>query len=162
MQIRIRRAVSPDPQLLRQADSAGITLDPVEWQSIEAFYRASVDTLRNALGLNSDVTDSTLSPAQRSEVAALKVDDFFTRISQGQAILRRLPSSLSTILRERSGYRVYPNGVARAVELAVEARTPPGSKTPSTVPPPTMEPAEGPPPVPGAEGSNTPEAAPKP
>ncbi len=154
--------LSTNMLLLRQADSAGITLDPVEWQSIEAFYRASVDTLRNALGLNSDVTDATLSPAQRSEVAALKVDDFFTRISQGQAILRRLPSSLSTILRERSGYRVYPNGVARAVELAVEARTPPGSKTPSTVPPPKMEPAKGPPPVPGAEGSNTPEAAPKP
>ncbi|HSM17130.1 MAG TPA: peptidylprolyl isomerase [Gemmatimonadales bacterium] len=143
--------------LLRQADSAGITLSPVEWQSITAYYRASVDTLRQALGLNSDVTDSSLSADQRAEVAALKVDDFFTRITQGQAILRRLPSSLSTVLRERAGDRIYPNGLTRAVELANEARTPPGSKTPTTVPgpapTPTLEPAAGPPPVPGATGA---------
>ena len=139
--------------LLRQADSAGIDLSPVEWEGINAFYHASIDTLRLVLGLNSDVTDSTISPSQRQEVAALKVDEFFTRVSAGQARLRRLPSSLSAILREQRGYRLHPTGLARAVELAQAERTAPGATSPSSVPAPTLEPAAGPPPVPGATGS---------
>ena len=139
--------------LLRQADSAGVDLSPAEWEGVKAFYHASIDTLRLALGLNSDVTDSTISPSQRQQVAALKVDEFFTRISAGQVRLRRLPSSLSTILRERVGYRFYPAGMARAVELAQAERTAPGVTSPSAVPAPTLEPAAGPPPVSGATGS---------
>ena len=139
--------------LLRQADSAGIDVSLTEWEDIKAFYHASIDTLRLVLGLNSDVTDSTISPSQRQEVAALKVDDFFTRVTAGQARLRRLPSSLSAILREQRGYRLHPTGLARAVELAQAERTAPGATSPSSVPAPTLKPAAGPPPVSGATGS---------
>ncbi|NNG15613.1 MAG: hypothetical protein HKM89_03960 [Gemmatimonadales bacterium] len=143
--------------LLRQADSAGIDLNPTEWERIRTFYHASIDTLRLALGLNSDVTDSTITSSQRQDVAALKVDEFFTRVSAGQVRLRRLPSSLSTILREQEGYRFHPNGMARAVELAQAARTAPGATSPSTVPlpapVPALEPAAGPPPISGGAGS---------
>jgi hypothetical protein len=145
--------------LLRQADSAGIDVSPAEWERIRTFYHASIDTLRLALGLNSDVTDSTITPSQRQDVAALKVDEFFTQVSAGQVRLHRLPSSLSTVLREKEGYRFHPNGLARAVELAQAARTAPGATTPSAVPSPTLEPAAGPPPLSGGLGGGSEPAA---
>ncbi len=147
---RFAEMLSTNVLLLRQADSAGITVDAVEWESIEAFYHAAVDTLRMALGLNSDVTDSTVALAERLDVAALKIDDFFSRLTQGRVRLRPLPSSLAAMLRARSAYRVHPTGLTRAVDLAqgMQAETPAGAETP---PSPALKPAPGPPPIPGTQ-----------
>lgn len=150
------RALATNQLLLRQADSAGIGLSPVEWQALEQGYRFQVDSLKMSIGLGADVTDSTISAAERSKVAALRVETFFNELLEGRARLRPLPSTLAQVLRNRDENRTYPAGLQRAVELAeaakaAEGASPAGGPQP-TAPGATIQPAPGGAPVGGQQG----------
>ena len=132
--------------LLRQADSAKIGVTADEWKGLQEHYRGQLDTLRTEMGLDTaGLWDSTASKADRSKVAAEKVDQYFDRLISGKSRLRPLPSALASLLRDQSTYRIYDAGVNRAVELAEAAR----AKTDTSKKTGPMQPAPGPAPIPG-------------
>jgi hypothetical protein len=149
--------------LLRQADSAKIGVTPEEWKGLQEHYRGQLDTLRVEMGLDTAALwDSSAAKADRDKVAAMKVDLYFDRLLSGKSRLRPLPSALATLLRERSGYRIYQAGLNRAVELAEAERAKTDSTKAKAGP---MQPAPGPAPIPGmgrpAPGEKAPAAAPQ-
>jgi hypothetical protein len=150
--------------LLRQADSAKIGVTPEEWKGLEEHYRGQIDSLRTEMGLDTAALwDSTAAKGDRHKVAAMKVDLYFDGLLSGKSRLRPLPSSLATLLRERSEYRIYDAGLNRSIELAEAERAKTDSTKPKTGP---MQPAPGPAPIPGmpptAPGAKAPGAAPAP
>lgn len=149
------RALSTNQLLLRQADSAGVTLPPDQWAAMMASYRGVVDTLKLTLALGTDVTDASVALSEREKVAQLKVDAFFDRVFEQTARLRPLPGALGEVLRDREGGKLSQPGLARAVELASAAAAAPGATDPNA----PLQPAAGPPPVGGAPSSAPPAAA---
>lgn len=132
--------------ILDQADSAGMTVNELQWLGIRQQYDASVDTLRLMLRLGDDVTDASLTAEQRSEVVRLKIDAFFDRVIGGTSMLRAPPAALPHVLRSRESYDVNMDGVHRAAEVAgaiVEERK--GG--------PSLQPAPGGPPLGGGADS---------
>jgi hypothetical protein len=138
------RALATNQLLLLQADSAGITLPADQWLAMEQSYQGAVDTLKLAIGLGSDVTDSSIALAERQKVAQLRVDDFFNQVFAQQARLRPLPGALAQVLRDSEGGKLSPAGLARAVEIATAAAAAKGTSADSVG---AVRPAAGPPPV---------------
>lgn len=104
--------------LLQQADSAGIGLTPLEWTGLQQQHRAELDSLRIALGLGSEITDSSVSASERAKLAALRVDTYFNDLVSGKAHVRKMPATLSAWLREHMPYKVNEPGLLRALEVA--------------------------------------------
>ena len=133
--------------LLRQADSAGINVTAEEWQGLQARYRTQLDTLRAEMGLDdASLGDSTVAGADRTKVAAMKLEEYFDRLIGGKTRLRPIPSALATVLRERSSYEVHDAGLNRAVELAEVTTRKADSARAGSGP---LQPAPGPAPIPG-------------
>jgi hypothetical protein len=158
MLVRFARILTQNVLLLRQADSAKITVSPDEWATMKQRYQTQLDTLKGEMGLDaSDVTSSGVSEGDRDKVAQLKVDRYFDQLIAGKQRLRPLPSALATLLRDRLPYRVYDAGVGRSLEIATELK----AKADTGAPQGAMQPATGPAPVPGARPVPTPAESPK-
>ncbi|MCC2671718.1 MAG: PpiC-type peptidyl-prolyl cis-trans isomerase [Armatimonadetes bacterium] len=120
---RFARVLTQNTLLLRQADAAGIRPTELEWKTMERKYLSQLDTLKNEMGLaGGDVTDSSVSAAERQKVAGLKMEQYFDNLIAGKATLRPLPSALASLLRERLPFRIDQAGVERAVEIAKEMK----------------------------------------
>jgi len=147
MLTQFARVLTQNVLLLRQADSAGIRVTAAEWKEMADGYRAQVDTLRREMGLDTlALWDSTTSAADRSKVAGNRVDQYFDRLVSGKSRLRPLPSTLATLLRDQSSYRLNDAGINRSVELAQAERAKTDTTKARTSP---MQPAPGPAPIPG-------------
>lgn len=156
MLTQFAKILSQNVLLLRQADSAGIEITPEEWQGLQGRYRTQLDTLSAEMGLkDSNLGDSSVAGADRSKVAALKVEEYFDRLIGGKSRLRPIPSALATVLRERSNYRINDAGLNRAVELAEATSKKADSAKAGTGP---IQPAPGPAPIPGV-GPGAPDPA---
>ena len=143
MLIRFAKILTQNLLLLREADKAKIAITPIEWASLQRRYLSQLDTLRTEMGLTgSDLSDSSVALAEREKVAQLKVERYFDQLIAGKTRLRPLPSALATLLRERLPYDVHEAGVARAIEIATEAKD-------SASPKGGMQRAPGGPPIPG-------------
>jgi parvulin-like peptidyl-prolyl isomerase len=131
MLTKFARILTQNVLLLREADANKIAISPLEWASLKRGYEAQLDTLREDMGLQGgDVTDSSVSVADREKVAELKVEKYFDGLISGKARLRPLPSALATLLRERIPYSIREAGVSRAVELAVAQKAKADSAAP--------------------------------
>jgi hypothetical protein len=151
---RFARVLTQNVLLLREADRGGMKITPLEWASLKRRYESQLDTLRTEMDLTgTDLTDSSVAPAEREKLAALKVEQYFDRLIAGQTKLRPLPSALGTLLRERFAFKIYDAGIAQATDIALEAK----AKTDSAAGPPpgAMRPAPGPAPLPGAQPPGT-------
>lgn len=138
------RLLAQNQLLLAQADSAGIQVSPAEWASLTQRYRGLLDTLRMSLGLfSADLTDSTVAPAQRGQVAALKVEAFWDRVVAGTGRPRPIPGPLTYVLRKDATYRVDRAGVDAAVERAAALKAAADSGTGATNAGPPGVPAPG-------------------
>jgi len=150
MLTQFARIIGQNVLLLNQADSAGIRLSPIEWQSMESQFAQQLDSVRGSMNIaGPDFTDASIAPAQRARVAGLKVDEFFDGMVSGRIRPHQLPSQLRQVLRDRMTSKVYPAGLRRALEQATEevARR---DSLKAKIPP--LTPAPGPAPVPGATG----------
>ncbi len=141
------RIIAQNQLLLAQADSARITLTEPEWKQTEQKFRSDLDTLRAVMGLGDDVSDSTVAPAERVKLAALKLEVYFDQILAGKTQPRPLPAQLASVLRSRGAYRIHPAGIARALKLAEAASK---SRVDSLAARAGLQPAPGPAPIPGA------------
>jgi hypothetical protein len=138
------RALATNELLLRQADSAGITLPRDQWQAMEASYKGAVDTLKMAIGLGAEVTDSSVALEERRTLARLRVDDFFNAVFAQTARPHPLPGALGQVLRDSEGAKISPAGIARAVEIATAAQALQAAGGDSTG---ALKPSAGPPPI---------------
>jgi hypothetical protein len=109
--------------LLQQADSAGINLTPPEWDALVQQHRAGIDTLRLALGLGYEISDSTVSASERAKLAALRLDTYFNDLVTGKTRVRPIPATLSAFLRRTGSYKINEAGLIRAVEIAAAKNT---------------------------------------
>ena len=103
-----------------------------------------MDSLRLLLNLGNEVTDSSLTEAQRSDLVQLKIDGYFDLVAAGRVGLLAPPPALPSVLRRGRTYEVNLAGVGRAAILAddyIAQRASPQSGP--------LQPAAGPPPVPG-------------
>jgi hypothetical protein len=150
MLIRFSKILTQNLLLLRVADSAKITLTPVEWATLQRKYLSQLDTLKTEMGLNeTDLTDSAVGLADREKVAQLRVERYFDQLIAGKGKLRPLPSALATMLRERLPYRIHDAGINSAMGLAVEMK----AKADSAAPKGAMQRAPGGPPIPLPNGA---------
>jgi hypothetical protein len=75
---RFARLLTQNVLLLQQADSAGIKITPEEWSSLRAQYQGQLDSLKAEMGLDAkEASDSTASPAEREQAAAIRVERNF-------------------------------------------------------------------------------------
>jgi PPIC-type PPIASE domain len=122
--VSFARLISQNQLLLQQADSAGVQVGATEWASMMQRYRATLDTLRMSLDLSaSDLADPAASPADRSRVAAMKIETLWDRIGAGGPRPRAIPAPLAALLRSEAHYSVNPAGIDRAVVLARDERS---------------------------------------
>lgn len=138
------RALATNQLLLHQADSAGITLPPDQWRAMEASYKGIVDTIKVAVGLGPEVTDSNVAVVERQKVAQLRVEAFFNAVFAQTARLRPLPGALGQVLRDQEGAKISPAGITRAVEIAAAAQVMNAAGGDSAG---ALRPSAGPPPV---------------
>jgi hypothetical protein len=147
MLTRFSRLLTQNVLLLRQADSAKITITPEEWQSLRGRYQNQLDSLKADMGIDSADATASAGLAEKEKAVALKVDRYFDRLIAGKARIRPIPSALSTLLRDRLPYAIHDAGVARALEIATLQK----ARADSAAPKGAMQRAPGPPPVPGMQ-----------
>ena len=111
------RVLSLNLMLLREADSAKVTVTPDEWKQLYASYTGAVDSLRSDLGFTAA---DTVVP---DSAVAARLANYFDGLVAGSIRMRPVPSALGTLLRERGDYRIDEVGVSRAFELAQAERT---------------------------------------
>lgn len=147
MLTQFAKVLSQNVLLLREADSAGIRVTPLEWADMKRRYLAALDTLKAEMQLGgSDLTDASVPEEQREKLATLKVEQYFDGLVEGKIRLRPLPSALAMLLRDRMPNRLYDAGINSAVEAALTLRAQADSAAGRA---PAMQRAPGPAPVPG-------------
>lgn len=141
---------------LKEAEREKVGVTSEEWQQIQTGFEASIDTLKEQIGLGPDVIDPNASLSERRKAAQMRVDQFFDKMTRGEARMRLLPGLLTWTLRQRTEGGVNPAGLEKAVSLAqaeLGARDSTAKATGDTAPGSPMRAAPGGPPVPGG---NTP------
>jgi hypothetical protein len=108
---------------LKQADSAGVTIDTAEVSAVRNAFRGLVQNtwagLRIAPAL---LADSAKTEGERERLAASRVDGYLERLLAGQENFIDVPAPLAEALREKYDYSIKPAGIARALEQAQKAR----------------------------------------
>ena len=112
------RTIAQNLLLLQDADAAKIVLTPVEWQGMRQQYLAQVDSLKTEMGLGVDVADSSVAAGDRTRLAEMKVQTYFDKLIAGQIRLRRIPATLSQVLRDNLEYDINDAGIVRGLQIA--------------------------------------------
>jgi parvulin-like peptidyl-prolyl isomerase len=109
--------------VLKQADSAGIKVDPAELTQLHASLVNAVNSAWAQLGVApAALRDSAKSDGDREKLAAKRVDDYFQRMVSEQAPFVPVPTPLANILRGKYKYSFNDAGFDRAVEEASKIR----------------------------------------
>jgi parvulin-like peptidyl-prolyl isomerase len=117
------RRLANNELVLKQADSAGVKVDPAEVTQMHSSFITAVGQAWNQLGITpSSLSDSAKSQGDREKLAAKRIDDYFTRMVQEQAPFVSVPTPLATVLRQKYSYSVNDAGFDRAVEQAAKIR----------------------------------------
>jgi hypothetical protein len=131
--------------VIQQADSAKVTLTEEDWQQVRVEHDSAIMMLGSILNLSPQMLrDSTGTPAERTNLAMARVNDYVDRVLQGRARYFPIPPSLGETLRDQARWSVDEAGVRRAVERAQEIRASADSNRTTE---PRMTPAPGPAPI---------------
>jgi hypothetical protein len=114
---RFAKILGTNMLLIKQADSAGITIPSDQWKVLVDAFAAQVDSLETDMGL-AGIADSSSSTSERAAAAGLKVDSYFQGIVSGATRMRPVPGSLAAALREKSDVALNDAGVKKALEIA--------------------------------------------
>jgi hypothetical protein len=110
--------------VLKQADSAKITLDPAEYTQMRTNFINAVQSAWAQLGVAPQtLADSAKTDAERETLAGRRIDAYFTRMVQEQAPFVPVPTPLSNSLRTRYKYSFNDAGFDRSVEEAAKIRS---------------------------------------
>jgi hypothetical protein len=156
---RFAKILTTNVLLVRQADSAGVTITPPEWASVNQYYRFAVDSLRNEMDLTAGAfADPSASEADRVKAAGMKLDAYLDEVVAGRKRLRPLPLTLGQVLREESKWTISDAGINRALEVARAQQTKDSTSAAQAQPQVQVMPAPGGPPVQGGAAPPAPTA----
>lgn len=142
--------------VIRDMDSAKVQIPAANWQALQLAYRATVDQMAAAMGLNdSAVADTTKPKAARFDSAASRVNRFIDQLLAGQTQFRPLPPPLAGHLRETGKYRINRAGLTRAIELATAKWKADSAAQAASPGQGAIQPAPGGPPVSGGDSAGT-------
>jgi len=145
------KALAQRELLLKQADSAKVTLTPEDWQQIRAQHDTALKLLGSILSLSPELLrDSVSNERDRLNLAMGRVDDYMGRVVQGRARFFPVPPFLGETLRAHGDWNVDEAGVRRALERAQQIRADSTSATGGGARPggaPQIAPAPGPAPI---------------
>lgn len=109
--------------VLKQADSAGVKLEPAEITQLHASFVNAVSVDWTQLGVNpATLRDSARSESAREKLAAARINAYFTRMVNEQAPFVSVPTPLANVLRQKYSYSLNDAGFDRAVEQAAKIR----------------------------------------
>ena len=143
--------------LLREADSAKIQVPPAVHQEHARRYREGIEGLRTEIGVDgASFSDSSkLAPAERRRLAAQKMEEYFDKLTKGQAQFRQVPTTLSAELRSSGDYKIYQAGLSRAMELIIAKKKQDSAAAGSRPAPGQLQAAPGGPPTAGKPADTT-------
>lgn len=119
----VRRFVNNE-LVLKQADSAGVKIDPAEVAQLHTGFTNAVRSAWTQLGvLPQSISDSAKSEGDRQKLAAKRIDDYFTRVVQEQAPFVSIPTPVSNVLRAKYKYSFNDAGIDRSVQEAARIRS---------------------------------------
>ncbi|HEU4631870.1 MAG TPA: peptidylprolyl isomerase [Gemmatimonadaceae bacterium] len=138
--------------VLQQADSAKVTVDSAQMSELRQAFTSAVTNAWAGLGVApSALADSAKSPAERSALAAARVDAYFNKLVRNEAPFVTVPPPIEAALHEKYEYKVNDAGITRALELAQNVRAKADSARAAGQPPTAV-------PMPGAAPGTTPAA----
>jgi hypothetical protein len=155
------KSLAQNEILLKQADSAKVTVNPALFQQMSSQFSTVIGTLREAMGLNGpEFADSSKTPeGERRTLAANKVNEYFDKLVKGEAQFRQIPPTLSAELRSDGDFKIYQQGVTKARELIIAQRVKDSTAAAAAggAQAPGLQPAPGGPPVqPPPDSTRTP------
>lgn len=102
-----------------EAESAGVTLTPLDLTEFRDLLRRELAQLSQALGIDAkSLPDSGLTPAGRIRMAGVKVDEYLDAVTANRANFVPVPTFLAARLREKSDWRVISAGIDRVLARA--------------------------------------------
>jgi len=151
----VAKLLAQNKILLRQADSAKVTVDRAVYQGLVLQFKSQLAEIRQVMGLDApEFSDSSkLSSSRRRDLAHQKVETYFDKLTKGEAQFRPVPPMLAADLRAQGDFKVYQAGISHAKELVL-AQKRKDSAAAASQPPPlapgTLQQAPGGPPRPAA------------
>jgi hypothetical protein len=147
------KAIVRNDMLLRQADSAKITLDTAETNEIRRAFVGMVANTWSGLNISPNrLADSAKTVAERERLAAARVDDYLDRLLTKEEQFIQIPPTLESALHAKYDYKVNSAGIDRALERAQRIRTVADStkaaQQPQSAVPVPGQPGAAPPPAP--------------
>ncbi|HST08514.1 MAG TPA: peptidylprolyl isomerase [Gemmatimonadaceae bacterium] len=122
--------------VLKQADSAGVKIDPAELAQLHSSFVSAVHSAWAQLGVApQSLADSAKSGGDRQKLAAKRINDYFTRMLQEAAPFVSVPTPLSNVLRSKFKYSFNDAGLDRSVQEAAKIRSSADSARSSQQPP---------------------------
>ena len=156
------KAVVRNDLLLRQADSAKITLDTNEVNEIRRAFVGMVANTWSGLNISPNrLADSAKTVAERERLAAARVNDYMERLLTKDEQFVPIQPTLESALHAKYDYKVNAAGVDRALERAQRIRavadsTKAAQQPPSAVPLPGQPGAAPAAPVPAPDTTKKP------
>jgi hypothetical protein len=141
------KAIIRNDMLLRQADSAKVTLDTAETNEIRRAFIGMVANTWSGLNISPNrLADSAKTVAERERLAAARVDGYVDRLLTKDEQFIPVQPTLESALHSKYDYKINPAGIDRALERAQRLRavadsTKTASQPPSAVPLPGQAPA---------------------
>ncbi|HJP84997.1 MAG TPA: peptidylprolyl isomerase [Gemmatimonadaceae bacterium] len=110
--------------VLKQADSAKVTIQPTELAQLHAQFVNAVTTSWAQLGVTpQSLQDSAKTEGDREKLAARRIDEYFARMIQEQAPFVPVPTPVSNTLRQKYKYSLNDAGFERAVQEGSKIRS---------------------------------------
>lgn len=121
--IQLVRNFVKNELVLKQADSAKVTVDPAELTQLHAQFANAITNAWQQLGVSPQaLADSAKNSGDREKLAARRIDDYFARMVQEQAPFVPVPTPVSNILRQKYKYSLNDAGFDRSVQEASKIR----------------------------------------
>jgi peptidyl-prolyl cis-trans isomerase D len=147
------KAVVRNELLLRQADSAKVTLDTAEVNEIRRAFVGMVANTWSGLNISPNrLADSAKTTGERERLAAARVDDYLERLLTKDEQFIPIQPTLESALHQKYDYKVNSAGIDRAFERAQRLRAVADSTRAAQQPPSAV-------PMPGQPGAPTPPPA---
>jgi hypothetical protein len=134
------KSIVQNDLLLRQADSAKVTLDSAETNEIRRAFVGMVANTWSGLNISPNrLADSAKTVAERERLAAARVDDYMDRLLTKDEQFVPIQPTLESALHAKYDYKVNAAGIDRALERAQRIRavadsTKAAQQPPSAVP----------------------------
>ena len=156
----IVRSIIRNELVIRQADSAKVTLDSGETNTIRRGYEQVITGAWSQLGVDpKTLADSARTPAERDRLAASRVEDYLDKLLAMTARFVDVPTPVDAALRGKYDSQVNDAGVDRAFARATEIRKSSDSTRSANTPPSAVPLPGG---APSGPAGRTPPAAPPP